>query len=313
MGSNVLQSVTGAVPIEHLGLILPHEHLFTDLRGPKTPGYAQADPEDVLQVMVPYLQQAYQAGVTALIECSTGGVGRNIRMLHRLAENTPVFIIAPTGVYREAYMPEAVKELSVEALAETWIQDLTEGIDGSGIRAGFIKIAVSDEAITQLEESSLQAAAAANRATGAAVASHTINPHLVLQEMDILERCGMDLSRFVWVHANAGADRVSQLAAVHRGAYIELDSVGASEEADNVILADTLALIEAGCQDRILLSHDAGWYQPGTPGGQPSSGIRGFTHLVESFLPALRERGVNQELILQITHINPGAAFGISV
>ena len=29
-----LQTVTGPVDIDSLGLILPHEHLFTDLRGP---------------------------------------------------------------------------------------------------------------------------------------------------------------------------------------------------------------------------------------------------------------------------------------
>jgi phosphotriesterase-related protein len=311
MTSLVLQTVTGAVPVDQLGLILPHEHLFTDLRGPQTPDYAQADPEEVLRVMSPYLQQAYQVGVTALVECSTGGVGRNITILHRLAENTPLSIVAPTGVYREAFMPDVVKEMTVQVLAEAWIHDLTQGIDGSSIQAGFIKIAVSDEAITPREEISLKAAAVASLTTGAAVASHTIRGPIALQEMDILERTGMDLSRFVWVHASAGSDQALQLQAVKRGPYIELDTIGASPEGDVRIMADVLALIEAGFQDRILLSHDAGWYQPGQLNGQPVSGIRGFTQLVESFLPALRMRGVSEALIRQIVHTNPAQAFGM--
>jgi phosphotriesterase-related protein len=311
MTSLVLQTVTGAVPVDQLGLILPHEHLFTDLRGPQTPDYAQADPEEVLRVMSPYLQQAYQVGVTALVECSTGGVGRNITILHRLAENTPLSIVAPTGVYREAFMPDVVKEMTVQVLAEAWIHDLTQGIDDSSIQAGFIKIAVSDEAITPREEISLKAAAVASLTTGAAVASHTIRGPIALQEMDILERTGMDLSRFVWVHASAGSDQALQLQAAKRGPYIELDTIGASPEGDVRIMADVLALIEAGFQDRILLSHDAGWYQPGQLNGQPVSGIRGFTHLVESFLPALRVRGVSEALIRQIVHTNPAQAFGM--
>ena len=71
----VLRTVLGDVGVEKLGMILPHEHLFTDLGGPDRVGYAQADPQEVVQVLSPFLEAAFRAGITAMVECSTGGVG----------------------------------------------------------------------------------------------------------------------------------------------------------------------------------------------------------------------------------------------
>ena len=102
----ILRTVTGDVSLEKLGLILPHEHLFTDLDGPDRPGYAVGDPDEVASVILPYLDEAQEAGVTALVECSTGGVGRNIQVLKHIAEKTPIYIVAPTGVYRDAFIPK---------------------------------------------------------------------------------------------------------------------------------------------------------------------------------------------------------------
>src|SRR5688572_4312896 len=113
-----IQTITGQVDIDALGLILPHEHLFTDLRGPLVDGYAQAEPEAVADVVGPYLTDAATSGVTALVECSTLGVGRNLTILRRLAEVSPIHIIAPTGVYREAFTPTILRETSETDLAD---------------------------------------------------------------------------------------------------------------------------------------------------------------------------------------------------
>ena len=79
-----IHTIKGAVEPERLGLVLPHEHLFTDLRGPSVPGYAQGDEDAVLKLLKPHLDEASALGVTALVECSTVGVGRNLRILQRL-------------------------------------------------------------------------------------------------------------------------------------------------------------------------------------------------------------------------------------
>ena len=312
MISRWVQTVKGAVAVEDLGLILPHEHLFTDLRGPLASDYARSEPESVAQVMEPYLAAAYAVGVTALVECSTVGVGRNVTVLGHLADVTPVHLIVPTGVYREAFTPPSLRELSAQALAEMWVCDLTEGIEGTEVRAGFIKIAMSDEGPTPLEMRNLKAAALASRQTGAAVASHTASGVVARREMEILESAGLDPGNFIWAHANLEPDPAVHLEAARRGAYVEFDAVGAEWQSQSALVDYTVALIEAGYAENILLSHDAGWYDPSRPDGRPEGGIRGYTALVEEFIPALRAHNVPDDLIHLITVTNPAHAFAFA-
>ena len=312
MAGEVIHTVQGVVESSTLGLILPHEHLFTDLRGPLVEGYARADLDHVVEVMLPYLETAYKNGVTALVECSTVGVGRNMAVLKKLASLTPIYIVAPTGVYREAYFPEAYHRISKEDLASTWINDLCYGIEDTTIRAGFIKIAMSDDGPKPLEIRNLEAAAVASRKTGAAIASHTIGGELAIKELDILERAGADLNRFIWVHANAENEPGYHITATQRGAYVEFDFIGSSKEADEQILQQVKNCLAAGYLHKILLSHDAGWYDPSQANGQPDGGgIRGYNALCEDFIPRMRLAGISEEEIKTITHLNPAQAFSI--
>lgn len=307
-----LQTINGPMDMNSLGLVLPHEHLFTDLRGPRVTGYAQAQPSNVVRVVEPYLAEAAAAGVTALVECSTVGVGRNIEILQRLAENTSLQIVAPTGVYRDAYIPDSLRETSEQELADLWTAELTQGIEGSFVRAGFIKLAMSDDGPTTLEIRNLKAAARASQDTGAVIASHTIGGTVAQQEMNVLEEAGLDLHRFIWVHAQTESNMDILLHAAQRGAYLELDSVGAPYQSQPELLNMAVALIEAGFADQLLLSHDAGWYNPARADGLPDDGYRGYSALTAEFLPQLLRRGITEEQIRLITVENPARAFSFS-
>jgi phosphotriesterase-related protein len=308
-----LQTLKGAVNPDTLGLILPHEHLFVDLRGPDAPGYAQADPDTVAQVMRPFLAAAEAAGVTAFVDCAPVGVGRSVSVLRRLAETTPIHIVAPTGRYRQGFIPADSIGRSPESLAEWWIAELTKGMEGTDSRAGFIKIAMSDDGPKPLEIISLKAAALASRPTGAVVASHTIGGAVARREMDILEAEGHDLRRFIWVHAHTEPDTAIHVEAARRGAYVEFDAIGAEQwHPQAALLQAVLALLEAGYAEHILLSHDAGWYDPAQPDGQPKpNGIRGYTALVQEFIPNLQKRGVDDHTLRLLTVTNPARAFAI--
>jgi phosphotriesterase-related protein len=313
MKSRYLQTVLGPVEVDVLGLILPHEHLFTDLRGPLVPDYAKANPDHVTKVMKPYLEAAHAVGVTALVECSTIGVGRNINALMHIAKSTPIHIVAPTGVYRNALMPLSFRDLNSEEVAKIWIKELTEGMENTFIRAGFIKIAMSDDGPTELEIRNLKAAALASKETGAVIASHTPNGSIAEQQMEILLSDGLNLKKFIWVHANLETDRAMHLDAARLGAYVEFDAIGWSWQSQSALADYTSSLIEAGFAERILLSHDAGWYDPSQPSGQSEeAGIQGFTSLVDQFIPQLQKRGVRKETIQLITAKNPARAFAIS-
>ena len=309
----ILRTVLGDVPLSDLGMILPHEHLFTDLRGPNAQNYAQDDPDLVLQVLQPYMAEAEKVGVTALIECSTMGVGRNIGILKHIAEHSPIHIVASTGIYREAFTPDQFKTSTIDDLCELWIQELTQSIETSSSRAGFIKIAVSDDGVTALEVRNIRAAARASMATGAVIASHTIGGRAVLDEVEILKDEGLDLGRFIWVHADSEADLDFHRNIAGLGAYVEFDFIGQPGIDLEATVEKIKELIDKNLGDRILLSHDAGWFQPGNLNGQPDGGMRGYTYLSNEFIPLLLRKGFDHQTVKQLTEDNPKKAFALYV
>jgi len=258
------------------------------------------------------LREAHSAGVTGLVECSTVGDGRNLAVLRHLAEVTPIHIVAPTGGVREFHTPPSLRETSAQELAAQWAIEPTEGIEGSPVRAGFIKIAMSDDGPTALEMRNLKAAALASREMGAAVASHTTSGAIARRELEFLAGMGFELSRLVWVHANLEPDTGLLLQAARAGSYVSLDAISAEWRSEDTLIGRVLDLIEAGCGDRILLSQDGGWYDPAEPDGRPAGGIRGCAGLVEEFVPALRARGVTDDQIRLLTVVNPARALALS-
>ena len=287
-----------------LGMILPHEHVFVDLRTPDQPGYGQADIADVVALMVPQIEAIKAQGVTALVECTTGGVGRraDIDLAVSRAANFP--IVVPTGNYREPWIPDWVGQAS-EAELEAWmLAELTEGIEDTGFQAGWIKLSAGDDSITPLETRILRAAARAAKATNAVIGSHTIRGRVVLDQLDIIEAEGYTASRFISIHTQAEPDFEMHKAVAGRGAWIEYDNLGWVPDEESVPLI--LKALEAGLANQLLLSHDMGWFDPAQPGGGTP---RPYTHLVDSILPKLRAAGVDEATITQLTHTNPFEAF----
>jgi phosphotriesterase-related protein len=261
--------------------------------------------------MKPYLAAAEDAGVTALIECSTVGVGRNIEILQRLAEQTRIHIIAPTGIYKEAFTPEAYLNCTVDDLVQLWTQEIIQSIDETDSKAGFIKIAVSDDGPTRLEERNIRSAARVSQATGAAVASHTIGGRAVLEEIALLVDEGLPLEKFIWVHAESESDLSIHRQVADLGVYVEYDFIGQPNQDPLIQVNKILSLLEHNYSDRLLLSHDAGWFQPGMPHGRPEGGIRGYTYIRDTFIPLLKAHDVDDETVKLLTETNPKRAFAI--
>lgn len=286
-----------------LGLILPHEHIFVDLRTWDTPGYAQAKVEHVIQLMAPELTKAQAAGVTAIVECSTVGVGRRADIDRAVSEATHLPVAIPTGVYREPWVPEWVQAASEAHLAEWMLSELQGEIEDSGVQAGWIKLSAGDDGLTACETKILRAAATAGRATNAVIGSHTIRGRVVRDQLNIIEAMGYAAERFIWIHTQAEPEFALHLEMARRGAWLEYDAIGNHDEDD---LLNIQRLLDAGLGDHLLLSHDRGWYDPALPGG----GVpKPYTYLPDQFLPKLRAIGVAEVTIHQLTHTNPYRAF----
>ena len=302
--TKALFTTLGPLTRDRLGAILPHEHVYVDLRTPQTPGYAGGAADDVVRLMAPEIERIKALGITALVECTTGGVGRRADFDLAVSQATNFPIVVPTGNYREPWIPDWVATAN-EAQLEAWmLRELTERFDEADYRAGWIKLSAGDDGITPLEAKILRAATRAAIATGAVIGSHTIKGRVVLDQLDIIAAEGGDVSGFISIHSQAEPDFGLNLAVAERGAWIEYDNIG--WVADEELLPRVLGALEAGRGAQMLLSHDMGWFDPAQPGGGTP---KPYTHLSEVFLPRLRAAGVDEATIVQLTHDNPFEAF----
>ena len=300
-----LITTLGPKTAAELGMILPHEHIFVDLRTSDQPGYADAEAADVIALMGPEIEKALAAGVTALVECSPIGVGRRADILKAVSEATGYPLVAPTGVYREPWIPPWVHEASEDALYEWMLGELRGDIEGSGVQAGWIKLSAGDDGITPCETKVLRAAARAAAETNAVIGSHTVRGRVVQDQLAIIEDVGYTAERFIWIHTQAEPDIDLHLEIARRGVWIEYDSIGGGES-DDFFIERIRRVLDAGLGAQLMLSHDRGWYDPAQPGG----GIpKPFTYISEEFLPKLRAAGVDEDTVGQLTQTNPFRAF----
>lgn len=299
-----LYTTLGRLSADQLGMILPHEHVFVDLRTPDQPGYAEADEADVLSLMVPQIEAIKALGVTALVECSTGGVGRRADFDLAVSLATRFPIVVPTGNYREPWIPAWVRDATLGELTDWMSGELHDGIEDTGVLAGWIKLSAGDDGITPLEERILRAAVRASQKSQALIGSHTIRGRVVLDQLDIIEAEGGRAERFVSIHTHAEPDFSLHRTIAGRGAWIEYDNIGSvpvEETADLILRA-----LDAGLEDQLLISHDRGWFDPALPGG----GVpKPYTFINTDLLPHLAGRGVSNDIIVKLTHHNPFKAF----
>ena len=301
-----LVTTLGGRGADELGMVLPHEHVFVDLRTWDQPGYAEADPGAVVELMAPEIERARAVGVTAIVECSTVGVGRRADLDRAVSEATGFPLVVPTGIYREPWVPDWARDASEDELYEWMLKELSDGIAGTGVRAGWIKLSAGDDGLTSVEAKILWAAARAAKATGCVIGSHTIRGSVVRTQLEILERVGVAPDRFIWIHTQAEPDVGIHLEMSRRGCWIEYDAIGSDEFDDQLFVERIQRLLDAGVGGRLLLSQDRGSYDPSLPGGGTP---RPYTYLCERFLPRLYAAGLDEAEIIRLTHRNPFDAF----
>ena len=301
-----LITTLGPRTADDLGLVLPHEHVFVDLRTPDQPGYAEADPANVVSLMAPEIERARLAGVTAIVEASTVGVGRRSDILKAVSEATGFPLVVPTGIYREPWIPAWAHRASEAELHDWMLRELTEGIESTGMQAGWSKLSAGDDGLTATETKILRAAGRAAAATNSAIGSHTVKGRVVRDQLDILETTGHAPDRFIWIHTQSEPDPELHLEIARCGAWVEYDAIGSDDFDDAYFVRGVQRLLDAGLGGRLLLSQDRGQYDPAQPGGGTP---RPYTYLSDRFLPALRAAGVDDATIAQLTQTNPFDAF----
>ena len=302
-----IQTVRGPIDPGSLGFTLPHEHTAITLwHIPNRWDYWELRRDE--PIISAELARFVATGGTALVDLTLPGVGRDTSWLAHMSEVSGLHIVMGAGWYREAYYPvEAlIDRRPVDDLADEIVREASEGVAGTGIRAGIIgEIGTDKPWLSALEERVHRAAARAAKRTGLAITTHAVQSTVGLDQLTVFEAEGADLSRVVIGHADSQPDPAYHRAIVDRGASVEFDFLGMSftpleRHGEGRVVESICDLLAAGHVERILLSqdvcHDS---QLAHYGGN------GYTYLADTFLPRLRVAGVSDDEIRTITVDNP--------
>jgi predicted metal-dependent phosphotriesterase family hydrolase len=262
--------------------------------------------------VLPFVQEVMQQRVKTFVDCTPAFLGRDVQLLQRLSERTGLQIITNTGYYgasKEKFIPARVYTLSPEAIAAEWIKEYEDGIEGTGIRPGFIKSGVDVFPLSKVQQKLVHAAAITHLKTGLPIAIHTGSGDAALEEIRILKAAGVDPVAYIWVHAQSEKEKKYhfKVAGEDKG-WLSFDGVG-PDSVDEYVTQLTY-LKEANLLHRVLLSHDAGWYDVG---GTEGSKYRRHTTIFTTLIPALQQKGFTEADIRQLLITNPANAFSIRV
>lgn len=310
-GKGFLQSVTGMVNLDEAGLILEHEHILVDFIGADKVSPSRYNRDEAFGKILPYLLEVKKLGFKTFVECTPQFLGRDVILLKRLSEATGLNIITNTGLYgtRDGkYLPPYAFTETAEQLAIRWIDEWENGIEGTGIKPGLIKISVDKAPIKDFQRTLVKAAALTHLKTGLTIASHTGEAAAAFEQIEILKENGVHPSAFIWVHAQNEKDPGNHIRVANQGAWASYDGAGWGQPQRYFELVDNMK--KNGLLDQVLLSHDAGWYRVGEPNGGE---FKGFTVISEQLLPMLKSNGYNSADIEKLLKINPAKALAINI
>ncbi len=302
-------TVNGEIPASAIGKTLHHEHLLVDFIGADSTGYERWDKNEVAEKVLPYLTEIKKLGYKTLVECTPAYLGRDPELLKMLSDKSGLHILTNTGYYSAVggkYLPEHAFAETAGQLAERWIDEAQNGIEDTGIYPGFIKISVEPKPLEEINRKIVEAACITHKATGLTIMSHTGLALPAFQQLEILESYGINPSAFIWTHAHNEPDYNTHIEAARRGAWIAFDNFNPDRLDRFVEFA--LLMKKEGLLNRVLFSHDAGWYRPGELNG---GDFRGFTEIEELLIPALEKNGLAQQDIYEIFTLNPAEAFKV--
>ncbi|SFT87714.1 phosphotriesterase-related protein [Algoriphagus locisalis] len=302
-----INTVTGPISLDSMGLTLVHEHVLVDFIGADSVSPDRYNQEEVIAKVLPYLLEVKKYGVRTIFECTPSFLAKDPVLLKKLSEQSGIQFITNTGLYgtqNGKFLPEYAFTETAEALSERWVEVFRNRIEGTGIKPGFIKISVNEDSpLGEMDAKLVRAAGLTYKATGLKIYSHTGTWSTAKQEVEILQNMGVDPSAFVWVHAQAEQDFQNYEKAAELGVWISLDGIGWSldEYVDRLLFAK-----ENGFLANVLISHDAGWYDPAKPDG---GDFVPFTNIFEKLMPALNSKGFQEADWKMLLEENPKRAF----
>jgi predicted metal-dependent phosphotriesterase family hydrolase len=209
---STIPTVRGPVELDRLGPTLMHEHVFVlGVEAMQNFGHLWGehywDEEVRVADAIAKLQRLRDGGIQTIVDPTVHGLGRFVPRLQRINAEVDLNIVVATGVYAFLELPMFLANRSDEWLAELFVREIREGIDDTGVKAGFLKCAVEKDGLLGDVPRVLAAIAAAAVETGAPVMVHTNAPAKTgLIALETLTNAGVDPTRIVIAHAGDSND-----------------------------------------------------------------------------------------------------------
>ena len=309
-----VETVTGPIEAAELGTTLIHEHLvardeallfqFPQL-GTTAGDPIRAIPTDgAEQVAADCAKAVMDRGVKTICDPSAMFLGRDVELMRRVSETTGLQVIPATGIYTYDHLPTALMTRDADAIADLFVHDIENGIQGTDIKAAFIKCAADEPGLTENVEKVHRAAARASVRTETPIMAHSrplsgTGP----KQIEIFEEEGVDPSRVQIAHTGDSADLEYIDSLLAKGVYAGLDRFGLEMYLPfDQRISTALALLERDHADRLFLSADycatLDWFAPEVEQQMIEAGMAvdwSMTMVPDKVLPALREGGMTEE------------------
>lgn len=308
----VVPGVLGPIDTGALGFTLMHEHVLIANWAMRQSFPDYVDVPALVERAAGELRTAREHGVDTIVDLTPINLGRDVHVLRAVAERSGMQIVAATGFYwnEEPWM----EAWDHDALLRYLMRDLTEGIQGTSIRAGILKCATDRHGVTEANRKLLEVTARAHRRTGAPISTHTSAAHRTgLAQQHVFEAEGVDLSRVVIGHCGDSEDLDYLERVLRRGSTIGMDRFGVDVILPTAQRVKTIVeLAKRGFAGQMVLSHDASchidWF-PSRESLRRAVPNWNFLHIPDDVVPALREAGVAESAIRQMTVDNPRRIF----
>jgi phosphotriesterase-related protein len=299
-----IESVTGPIDDSDLGTVLIHEHLrFRD--NATADEFPHLYDDDALYAAgVEAAEKALRVGVKTIGEPTAMFGGRDVRFMRAIAEQTGLQVIPCTGIYTYDYLPLNWQSRSEDELADAFVHDIERGIQGTDIKAAFLKCAADAAGVTENVEKVHRACARASVRTGKPIMAHS-HPGSATgpRQVEIFVEEGVDPAQVQIAHTGDTDDLSYIEGLLEKGVYIGLDRYGIEmylpTDRRN---ATVLALLERGYVKQMHLSMDScgsiDWFNEATEAAFIEQGaVRDWDPalLHEQVVPALKEGGMTDE------------------
>lgn len=306
----LIQDVSGLHTLASNQIWLSHEHILVDFIGADSIQPDTWNHDSIIKEVIPYLDELKEFNVNYFVDATPAYLGRDVLLLEKIANKTGIRIITNTGLYgvsNNKYIPQYAQAMTAEDLAKMWIDEYENGIDGTSIRPGFIKISVDNsDPLHPMHQKLVKAAALTHLKTGLTIASHTGKALGLWPQLNILKEMGVSPEAFIWVHAQAEDNNDSYLKAAEMGCWISFDGLGweLEKHVEKILFAK-----RNGILDRILISHDAGWYDP----QKENQTIKPYTNIFSKLYQELKSKGFTDDEFKLLISVNPSKAFSIGI